>query len=156
MYTINLPFGGGLYVCSTCGFVSRDEKRVEKCKAVGIQETTQLKVGEVVSIYQKERKDDGSSNVSKSREQWTVSSIYYSQPGSRGINGAVPYEIMPPHTLCVDLVQQVMGGTASTIFTHQDLKLWEKGDIGELKMEGLIKEAPRPQPFSKKLRSFLH
>jgi len=49
-----------------------------------------------------------------------------------------------------------MGGTVSTIFTHQDLKLWEKGDIKELKVAGFVKEVSPPQSLGKKLRALVH
>lgn len=144
MHELEFPYGRKRYLCAICGNTSEDEKRIEACEALGMPESTSLRVGDWIILR----------GVRK-----MVSDIFYLEPGDR-VN---PYQedCDPPHTLAITLREPFRsgdrdGGTSGSYKTlkHSHVVLLQEGDEEKLAAAGLVR-SPLMQRTEVGFRVFL-
>lgn len=153
MFTrIGLPHGRNLWVCVICGQTAEDLQQLDDCG-----ETPQLPFLErpAVQLLQEVEVFVPQHNGSLIKEPYTVSEIYYSEPGeSIGFGWAVKRNLHT-HTLCLRLRQSwdknmklrawkpTDNAYSAAEMTHEDFLLYQEGDRAKMETAGLVKPLPK-------------
>ncbi len=133
---------GDLCICTICGNSSRHKVTIEKCEALGVDESTQLAVGQTVQIYREVFKGRMPIGLTKDPENWEIGGVYHLQ--SHTLNTRWPYNTLKPHTLMIGLVQKIGASTTISIaLPHRDFLLWEEGNLEKLRQAGLFPPAKK-------------
>ena len=153
MFEFQLPFG--LYFgCSICGLISKSKKEVEECEVIGIAEKPDVKLGDVVLLYQNAWVGNRFIGMTDKPEPHTVTSLYYAAPGTCL---SPPRKFQRPniHQLCIHLSQFAPGGNepvrelragdkyggfSRIDMTYAEFILWREGDKKKLGSAGLVGE----------------
>ena len=146
MCIINLPFGRSRFVCDICGYMLPHENGLQQHEAIGVVETTELRVGETVELFGRCWQGDRFVGLSEDKESLQIEAIFYSEPGFVTLESPYPHDPLPPHTLCVTLIHPLHSGSGCVThsLTYRDLQLWQEGNRSKLLAAGLVKE-PLPQ-----------